>query len=1044
MAATAVGPIGARQINRNFYVGQSDLTTIQKAVDAAVSANGGVVYIPWDYAGSDSVSAATGSASVQIKDYRSASVQSYVWFGGRYIPASFNQLSGFMSQNVADQPFGSSSFYYDPQGTSGVGTGNFVTVANQGKGMPSLQLKGTPGDGGQQWTFLRCDLDPTGTFKRIQMPERIEVYNPDTTYALWLGQNPDINISKGMYVWPKPSENAIDLQGLTAAGANPYNQTIRLNYLGGDVVIGKNATVSEAGNLTMSGNLEVANLTVTGDAIVDGELQADSTIFNTCEVDGSPVRTFANSPGPGGMIWPKSGVAVSAGDHWQDPSIDPATLAYVDRSNTFQGIIQMEFNAFAGITSPTSGFTLAWNLTNSVGETDFINTGGSGGGGFNWYNVASNVTVNGNTAPKMALQNNNVLKIYGGLGNLLLAAATTGATYGAGGIVRGGSGADNQELVLSSGTTHGSMHFGLDSAAGTDKTGQFKFWSGSGSGLAGGADGNSPIITFDRFGNGNFYGSVAAQKSLLALGAGTLAANRVTISYINPIGYLDVVGQDNVNAGQLSLRLMSADASILYTTMHLQGNNVTVAGGVTAGGGFQGNNAVLSNSGTTNMSTMYLESGLPGPGNFIPWAADGDALIAFNRAGNDTGGLSIGAWGNNGPGIRIDGLNNKVTIYSPTASFSQNIEAANSGSFISAGPIAYNNAIGTAGQAMARLMLAINGQGGTSYPGQFVVTTWSGPTPDTAGMNADTMAIRHVNGPLGATGWIWMLNRNGVCYTSNGFSCGPMRNSGRTAQAAFDAAGVNGSTRFVNLGETTQYAGGFDFWGWSDDFSVAANYLTMSHDSNGKRANFNVDRVSASYFFAGNNFGCGAGGDFTVTVGSAISCWQPLTCNAGFNVAGGSKNFIIDHPLDETKSLVHSCLEGPEVGVFYRGEVTLTNGGAIVTLPDYFESLVYPDNRSVLLTQIDDDKELAILAASRIIAGKFYIRSSVKDATVAWEVKAVRRLGGVAEFEVVVDRVKPERMTVPEPIQEEATDGQRTRGIDGDGAVEVGELRTKT
>ena len=41
-----------------------------------------------------------------------------------------------------------------------------------------------------------------------------------------------------------------------------------------------------------------------------------------------------------------------------------------------------------------------------------------------------------------------------------------------------------------------------------------------------------------------------------------------------------------------------------------------------------------------------------------------------------------------------------------------------------------------------------------------------------------------------------------------------------------------------------------------------------------------------------------------------------------------------------------------------------------------------------------------MLAASRIAGGKFRIRSSVPDATVAWEVKAVRRIG-VDKLEVV-------------------------------------------
>jgi hypothetical protein len=62
----------------------------------------------------------------------------------------------------------------------------------------------------------------------------------------------------------------------------------------------------------------------------------------------------------------------------------------------------------------------------------------------------------------------------------------------------------------------------------------------------------------------------------------------------------------------------------------------------------------------------------------------------------------------------------------------------------------------------------------------------------------------------------------------------------------------------------------------------------------------------------------------------------------GFCCTGptGPKTFIIDHPSDENKYLVHACLEGPEAGVYYRGKATIQNGESIVIiLPDYVEQL---------------------------------------------------------------------------------------------------------
>ena len=48
------------------------------------------------------------------------------------------------------------------------------------------------------------------------------------------------------------------------------------------------------------------------------------------------------------------------------------------------------------------------------------------------------------------------------------------------------------------------------------------------------------------------------------------------------------------------------------------------------------------------------------------------------------------------------------------------------------------------------------------------------------------------------------------------------------------------------------------------------------------------------------------------------------------------KSFVIDHPVDDEKYLVHACLEGPESGVYYRGTNEITNNeSTVVCLPNY-------------------------------------------------------------------------------------------------------------
>ena len=52
------------------------------------------------------------------------------------------------------------------------------------------------------------------------------------------------------------------------------------------------------------------------------------------------------------------------------------------------------------------------------------------------------------------------------------------------------------------------------------------------------------------------------------------------------------------------------------------------------------------------------------------------------------------------------------------------------------------------------------------------------------------------------------------------------------------------------------------------------------------------------------------------------------------------KSFIIDHPDDFSKYLVHVCLEGPEAAVYYRGKGEITNNNStIINLPNYVKNL---------------------------------------------------------------------------------------------------------
>jgi hypothetical protein len=84
------------------------------------------------------------------------------------------------------------------------------------------------------------------------------------------------------------------------------------------------------------------------------------------------------------------------------------------------------------------------------------------------------------------------------------------------------------------------------------------------------------------------------------------------------------------------------------------------------------------------------------------------------------------------------------------------------------------------------------------------------------------------------------------------------------------------------------------------------------------------------------------------------------------------KTFIIDHPKDNDRYLVHACLEGPEVGVYYRGtSEIIDNQSVTIELPSYVPG--WATDISVLVTAIYDGKVKTFAASDVDRNGKFVV-----------------------------------------------------------------------
>ena len=125
---------------------------------------------------------------------------------------------------------------------------------------------------------------------------------------------------------------------------------------------------------------------------------------------------------------------------------------------------------------------------------------------------------------------------------------------------------------------------------------------------------------------------------------------------------------------------------------------------------------------------------------------------------------------------------------------------------------------------------------------------------------------------------------------------------------------------------------------WVDTFSINTSGQVGINDSN---ASYQLD-VNGTFRATGDGY-------FD----------QDLSVAAHFSVSG-TKNFVIDHPTKEGMKLVHSCIEGPEAAVYYRGRVQSDT----ITLPEYWMGLVREGTVTVQLTPNGSFQHLYVVSTS--------------------------------------------------------------------------------
>jgi len=95
----------------------------------------------------------------------------------------------------------------------------------------------------------------------------------------------------------------------------------------------------------------------------------------------------------------------------------------------------------------------------------------------------------------------------------------------------------------------------------------------------------------------------------------------------------------------------------------------------------------------------------------------------------------------------------------------------------------------------------------------------------------------------------------------------------------------------------------------------------------------------------------------SLTGSGSVNVQGSVTSNGGAHVLSAKKNFDIQHPTKPGWRLRHTCLEGPENAVFFRGRLTEKN---VINLPEYWRNFVDPESITVTLTQIGSSQDLII------------------------------------------------------------------------------------
>jgi hypothetical protein len=115
------------------------------------------------------------------------------------------------------------------------------------------------------------------------------------------------------------------------------------------------------------------------------------------------------------------------------------------------------------------------------------------------------------------------------------------------------------------------------------------------------------------------------------------------------------------------------------------------------------------------------------------------------------------------------------------------------------------------------------------------------------------------------------------------------------------------------------------------------------------------------------------------------------------------KSLRVPNPVKPDADIVYAAVEGPEAAAYVRGTASLSNGEAIIDLPEHFVSIASDQRLTVQLTPNSskslglavDEKSVKRIVVKELMDGKGSYEFD-------WEVKCVRK--GYEDYRVIRPR----------------------------------------